>query len=144
MCGGHSSILHYGPLKETNYLYASTPNGQSPSAWLNKSNNRTPLPNMCQLWVTTEPVWTWSSINHHGESLQLKVELSYGLEYKICFRTMSKIKTRLAFIVQQIWWFMVYRNLTLKHVTLELQYSLYIYHFKLISTNIRCSYSIYL
>jgi len=32
MCGGHSSILHYGPQIETNYLYAPTPNGQSPSA----------------------------------------------------------------------------------------------------------------
>jgi len=30
MCGGHSSILHYGPLIETNYLYAPTPNGQKP------------------------------------------------------------------------------------------------------------------
>jgi len=30
MCGGRSSILHYGPLIETNYLYAPT---------LNKSNN---------------------------------------------------------------------------------------------------------
>jgi len=28
MCGGRSSILHYGPLIETNYLYAPTPNGQ--------------------------------------------------------------------------------------------------------------------
>jgi len=31
-------ILHYGPLMKTNYLYAPTPNGQSPSASLNKSN----------------------------------------------------------------------------------------------------------
>jgi len=38
MCGGRSSILHYGPLKETNNLYAPTPNGQNPSASLNKSN----------------------------------------------------------------------------------------------------------
>ena len=38
MCGGRSRILHYGPLIETNYLYAPTPNGQSPSASLNKSN----------------------------------------------------------------------------------------------------------
>ena len=38
MCGGRSSILHYGPLIETNYLYAPTPNGQSPSASLNKIN----------------------------------------------------------------------------------------------------------
>jgi len=38
MCGGRSSILHYGPLIETNNLYAPTPNGQSPSASLNKSN----------------------------------------------------------------------------------------------------------
>jgi len=30
--------LHYGPLIETNNLYAPTPNGQSPSASLNKSN----------------------------------------------------------------------------------------------------------
>ena len=30
MCGGRSSILHYGPLIETNYLYAPTPNGQRP------------------------------------------------------------------------------------------------------------------
>ena len=30
MCGGRSSILHYGPLIETNYLYAPTPNGQKP------------------------------------------------------------------------------------------------------------------
>ena len=28
MCGGRSSILHYGPLIETNFLYAPTPNGQ--------------------------------------------------------------------------------------------------------------------
>jgi len=34
MCGWRSSILHYGPLIETNYLYAPT---QSPSASLNKS-----------------------------------------------------------------------------------------------------------
>jgi len=38
MCGGRSSILHYGPLMETNYLYAPTPNGQSPSASINKNN----------------------------------------------------------------------------------------------------------
>jgi len=38
MCGGRSSILHYGPLIETNYLYAPTPNGQSLSASLNNSN----------------------------------------------------------------------------------------------------------
>jgi len=38
MCGGRSSILHYGPLIETNYLYAPTPNGQSQSASHNKSN----------------------------------------------------------------------------------------------------------
>jgi len=37
MCGERSSILHYGPLIETNYLYAPTLNGQSPSASLNKS-----------------------------------------------------------------------------------------------------------
>ena len=43
MCGGRSSILHYGPLIETNYLYAPTPNGQSPSASLNKSNTPPPL-----------------------------------------------------------------------------------------------------
>jgi len=30
MCCGRSSILHYGPLIETNYLYAPTPNGQRP------------------------------------------------------------------------------------------------------------------
>jgi len=30
MCGGRSSILHYEPLIETNYLYAPTPNGQKP------------------------------------------------------------------------------------------------------------------
>ena len=30
MCGGRSSILYYGPLLETNYLYAPTPNGQKP------------------------------------------------------------------------------------------------------------------
>jgi len=30
MCGGRSSILHYGPLIETNYLYAPTQNGQKP------------------------------------------------------------------------------------------------------------------
>ena len=41
MCGGRSSILHYGPLIETNNLYILMPNGQSPSALLNKSN--TPL-----------------------------------------------------------------------------------------------------
>jgi len=38
MCGGRSSILHYGSLIENNYVYAPTPNGQSPSASLNKSN----------------------------------------------------------------------------------------------------------
>jgi len=32
MCGGRSSILHFGP------LYALTPNGQSQNASLNKSN----------------------------------------------------------------------------------------------------------
>ena len=42
MCGGRSSILHYGPLIETNNLYAPTPNGQSPSASLNKSNTPPP------------------------------------------------------------------------------------------------------
>ena len=30
MCGGCSSILHYGPLIETNNLYVPTPNGQKP------------------------------------------------------------------------------------------------------------------
>ena len=30
MCGGRSSILHYGLLIETNYMYAPTPNGQKP------------------------------------------------------------------------------------------------------------------
>jgi len=30
MCGGRSSILHYGPLIETNNLYVPTPNGQKP------------------------------------------------------------------------------------------------------------------
>jgi len=44
MCGGRSSILHYGPLIVTNNLYAPTPNGQSPSASLNKSNNPQPPP----------------------------------------------------------------------------------------------------
>ena len=29
MCGGRSSILHYGPLIETNNLFAPTPNGQN-------------------------------------------------------------------------------------------------------------------
>jgi len=43
MCGGRSSILHYGPPIENNYLYAPTPNEQSPSASLNKSNTP-PLP----------------------------------------------------------------------------------------------------
>ena len=38
MCGGRFSILHYGPLIETNYMYAPTPNGQNLSASLNKSN----------------------------------------------------------------------------------------------------------
>jgi len=38
MCGGRSSIMHYGPLIEINYLYAPTPNGQSPSASVNKRN----------------------------------------------------------------------------------------------------------
>ena len=32
MCGGRSSILHYGPLIDTSYLYAPTPNGQKPDA----------------------------------------------------------------------------------------------------------------
>jgi len=41
MCGGRSSILHYGQIIKTNYLYAPTPNEQSPIALLNKSN--TPL-----------------------------------------------------------------------------------------------------
>jgi len=27
LCGGRTSILHYGPLIETNNLYAPTPNG---------------------------------------------------------------------------------------------------------------------
>ena len=36
LCGGRSSILHYGPV--TYNLYAPTPNGQSPSVSLNKSN----------------------------------------------------------------------------------------------------------
>jgi len=44
MCGGRSSILHYGPLIEINYLYAPTPNGQSPSASVNKRN--TPPPHL--------------------------------------------------------------------------------------------------
>ena len=48
MCGGRSSILHYGPLIEINYLYAPTPNGQSPSASLNKSNT-TPLWRDCSV-----------------------------------------------------------------------------------------------
>ena len=43
MCSWRSSILHYGPLLETYYLYAPTPNGQSPSASLNKSNTLPPV-----------------------------------------------------------------------------------------------------
>jgi len=31
MCGGRSSILHYGPQIETNKLYVPTPNGQKPA-----------------------------------------------------------------------------------------------------------------
>jgi len=38
MCGGRSNILHYVALIETNNMFATTPNGQSPSASLNKSN----------------------------------------------------------------------------------------------------------
>ena len=49
MCGGRSSILHYGPLIETNYLYAPTPNGQSPSVSLNKSNTTTNSLNYCEI-----------------------------------------------------------------------------------------------
>ena len=30
MCGGRSSILHYGPQIETNYLYAPMRNAQTP------------------------------------------------------------------------------------------------------------------
>jgi len=55
MCGGRSSILHYGPLIETNYLYAPTPNGQSPSASLNKSN--TPI-------VSVDTIPDDNTINH--------------------------------------------------------------------------------
>ena len=50
MCGGRSSILYYGPLIETNYLYAPTPNGQSPSASLNKSIPPDVL-NVIALWT---------------------------------------------------------------------------------------------
>jgi len=39
MCGGRSSILHYGPLKETNHLYAPTPNGQKPECVAKQTQN---------------------------------------------------------------------------------------------------------
>jgi len=45
MCGGRPNILHYGPLKQINFMYAPTPNGQSPSASLNKSNT----PTLCSI-----------------------------------------------------------------------------------------------
>jgi len=54
MCGGRSSILHYGPLIETNNLYAPTPNGQSLIALLNKSN--TPHSKRCSLLKTLNTV----------------------------------------------------------------------------------------
>jgi len=44
MCGGRSSILHYGPLIETNYLYAPTPNGQKPEC-VAKQTQYPPLQN---------------------------------------------------------------------------------------------------
>jgi len=43
MCGGRSSILHYGPLIETNYLYAPPPNGQRPECVAKQKQYPTPL-----------------------------------------------------------------------------------------------------
>jgi len=44
MCGGRSSILHYGPLIETNYLYAPTPNGQKPECVAKQTQYPLPRP----------------------------------------------------------------------------------------------------
>ena len=43
MCGGRSSILHYGPLIETNYLYAPMPNGQKPESVAKQKQYPPPL-----------------------------------------------------------------------------------------------------
>jgi len=51
MCGGRSSILHYGPLIETNYLYTPPPNGKRPSVSLNKKQYNI-------LWFDQNPRYT--------------------------------------------------------------------------------------
>jgi len=43
MYGGRSSILHYGPLIDTNYLYAPTPNGQMPECVAKQKQYPPPL-----------------------------------------------------------------------------------------------------
>jgi len=52
MCGGRSSILHYGPLIETNYLYAPTPNGQKPECVAKQTQYPPPcLRNITEMFV---------------------------------------------------------------------------------------------
>jgi len=48
MCGSRSSILHYGPLKETNNLCTLTPNVQKSECVVNK--RITPLPFIVVFW----------------------------------------------------------------------------------------------
>ena len=66
MCGGRSSILHYGPLIETNYLYAPTPNGQKPEC-VDKQKQYPP-------YGFNELVCTWMRVNERlRESRSIEV-----------------------------------------------------------------------
>jgi len=72
MCGGRSSILHYGPLMDTNYLYAPTPNGQSPSASLNKGN---------------KPMYAGNELTAHRDITQISVTTAVYVQRRYYQRT---------------------------------------------------------
>jgi len=52
MCGRRSSILHYGPLIETNSLYVPTPNGQKPECVAKQTQYPPPLPDSQPVFMT--------------------------------------------------------------------------------------------
>ena len=57
MCGGRSSILHYGPLIETNYLYAPTPNGQRPEYVAKQKQYPPPACLLCIIMILQQTIW---------------------------------------------------------------------------------------
>jgi len=62
MRGGRSSILHYGPLIVTNYLYVPTPNGQARVRRQTKLIPPVKLKPLLFLYCTIQP--SFQSISH--------------------------------------------------------------------------------